>query len=344
MIAICQKERLKYIDALRGFAIFMVVYSHVVFHTFDMHTTLSEIISTIHMPLFFFISGTVINKWSISSYSEYIHIILNKVVSWLVVPIIIGGVYSWLILDKSFLYYVMDIMKYGYWFTISLFQIYVLFLTTVLIVNKSELYKKEIVLVLLVVVASLLWFSIYLFMDNDLYKFMVKTVCIRQTSLYLPFFCFGVYIQLKLNKILSINVSTIIGLIVCFVCCTILNLYYSDQLNIMFPIIPVKGILLLLIGFCGCLILYLLFRRFIDSNKWVNRFLIRLGTNTLSIYLIHYFLLHYFSCFKDTLIGDNSLLNFFVCFLLSLVMMTMCICIKYSIKRIGEIFHVQKLI
>ena len=57
--------RIQYIDALRGFAMFLVVFVHVeIFGFFNFtHTTfLGKLFSAIHMPTFFFISGLCIYK------------------------------------------------------------------------------------------------------------------------------------------------------------------------------------------------------------------------------------------------------------------------------------------
>ena len=53
--------RVQYIDAMRGFAIILVVLGHVLGQTFhlDGGGLLGKIIYSFHMPLFFYISGYV---------------------------------------------------------------------------------------------------------------------------------------------------------------------------------------------------------------------------------------------------------------------------------------------
>ena len=62
------KKRIAYIDAMRGFTMLLVVYSHIQVHGY--HTPIHEIDSfnllfvRVRMPLFFFISGWVLYKSS----------------------------------------------------------------------------------------------------------------------------------------------------------------------------------------------------------------------------------------------------------------------------------------
>lgn len=55
------KERIQYIDAMRGFAILLVVIAHLVQYNFEdaFHNDIFNTIYSFHMPLFFFISGCV---------------------------------------------------------------------------------------------------------------------------------------------------------------------------------------------------------------------------------------------------------------------------------------------
>lgn len=58
-------KRIKYIDALRGFTMILVVFAHIeAFSMFGMqHTTfLGSIFQSFRMPLFFFISGYIAFK------------------------------------------------------------------------------------------------------------------------------------------------------------------------------------------------------------------------------------------------------------------------------------------
>jgi peptidoglycan/LPS O-acetylase OafA/YrhL len=341
-----KKERILYVDALRGFAIFIVVYSHVVFHSFHLHTTLNEIISTIHMPIFFLISGYVVKKWNISSFQIYFRLIGQKFISLVVLPTIVGLIYTYAILDSNLFSYITDIMKFGYWFTISLFEMYTILLTIILFVNKStqNLYRKEISLGLLFLISICLWISMYAFANSDQYYALVKTICVRQTSLYLPFFCLGLFLQLKENQIEFMSKKlTVLLATICFIILSFVNLRYIDKLNIIFPSVPIGGLLVLLIGFTGSISIYLLFSR-LKNNKLKNTFigksLTLFGINTLTIYLLHYFLLYIFSPIEGILnIGNNVIVDFIVCIVYTVLIIVSCISIQYCVNKLRSIIY-----
>ena len=55
------KKRIGWIDALRGFTMILVVFSHVELFTFELDPPLfvNEVFISFRMPLFFFISGFI---------------------------------------------------------------------------------------------------------------------------------------------------------------------------------------------------------------------------------------------------------------------------------------------
>ena len=68
MAIIVKKERVKYIDALRGFTMLLVVLQHVVTFSFGIKaydTALTNILVSFRMPMFFFISGFIAYKSSV---------------------------------------------------------------------------------------------------------------------------------------------------------------------------------------------------------------------------------------------------------------------------------------
>ena len=64
-------SRISYIDALRGFAIILVVIGHLVQNNYSdaYHNSIFNVIYSIHMPLFFFISGCVTKRHIINTES-----------------------------------------------------------------------------------------------------------------------------------------------------------------------------------------------------------------------------------------------------------------------------------
>ena len=118
-----KKGRIQYIDALRGFAMLMVVFAHVEIYSFfgfKADTPLTKIISMIHMPLFFFISGLCVYKRK----RRYRLAKIKGDFLRLIIPALIVGLIYAEFRVNSFL---ADNMKAGYWFTISLFEMLLIY-------------------------------------------------------------------------------------------------------------------------------------------------------------------------------------------------------------------------
>lgn len=119
------KERIGYIDSLKGLAILLMVMGHVIAEQFyDWQYALNEtphctmivwrIIYSFHMPLLMFCSGLFIISRPISTITD-LRISLWKRMKSLVIPSIFAGGILWL--QRG---------NFGYWFLWSLFQFIVL--------------------------------------------------------------------------------------------------------------------------------------------------------------------------------------------------------------------------
>lgn len=122
------KQRLVYIDCLRGLAMLMVVYSHVL--SFSMGgLTPSPIgmwMRNVMLPLFFFISGFCIYKNSDVTrrltIKAFCHQIWSKTKT-ILIPTVVMFLLYMLYCHKDILHYATVYDKGGYWFTWVLFQI-----------------------------------------------------------------------------------------------------------------------------------------------------------------------------------------------------------------------------
>ena len=120
-------NRLGYIDAIRGFAMLLVVYGHVNFFSFKITPYIGEITEAIQMPLFFFISGYVAYKADSKYSAELVLVKLWDRFKMMIIPAIVMGLsYTYLVLGRTAYDFSFEIMKYGYWFTFSLFTMNVI--------------------------------------------------------------------------------------------------------------------------------------------------------------------------------------------------------------------------
>jgi len=124
-------KRIEYIDAIKGFAIFLVVFAHaiawnisdtsaIIHYDYGISPNLKvggflwQIIYSFHMPLFFFVAGYLfnINK---TSFSEVLFVVKKKSQR-LLIPWIMTG--SLMLLVRG---------HWGYWFLLSLYELNVIF-------------------------------------------------------------------------------------------------------------------------------------------------------------------------------------------------------------------------
>ena len=121
-----QVKRLDYIDALKGFAILLVVMGHVLACNYpDFREALAsnvqgmmlwKIIYSFHMPLFMFCSGFVFNKSRDFFSTRNTFTLIFKRFNGLIIPYISMGFISFLLIDRFFIY----------WYLYCLFVFYVI--------------------------------------------------------------------------------------------------------------------------------------------------------------------------------------------------------------------------
>lgn len=137
------KERLNYIDWLKGIAIIVVVMGHVT--GFDFMTLedssksfLNRFITSLQMPLFIFLSGLV------ATYKYESVIVICKKLTLkariLLTPIILVGIPYALWRGFTLIDFLVNPMKYGYWYLLTLFELYIL-LYLVFILSKFTKIK-----------------------------------------------------------------------------------------------------------------------------------------------------------------------------------------------------------
>lgn len=126
------KQRIKYFDLLKGVAIFLVVMGHsltMCVREID-SAVLFKLIGEIHMPLFFFISGYLTYKVAFK------HPNLTKRFKQLIIPfIVVSSLWVWYFphsglkspLTSTFYGLYTDGWKNGYWFTLCLFEIFLIY-------------------------------------------------------------------------------------------------------------------------------------------------------------------------------------------------------------------------
>lgn len=288
-----KNERVLYIDALRGLAMIMVVFVHVeIFSFFNFgHTTpLMNIFSSIHMPLFFFISGLCIYKPG----RRYSFCRVKKDFIRLIIPaVIIGLLYTCFRKEEDLIFFFSNSMKAGYWFTISLFEILLIYYTTRYFIPRND----KTLIVVLWVISGLLFLVKLPFKTITSLNVMGNYLCLHQTFSYFIFFVLGVTFAkykdkievLKYNKLFS-SLVLLLYVFGAFSLYGILPKYAG--VSVFWRVLDTLGETFL--GVLGVLLLFVFFNKkqdVINRQGVLSRILCVIGNSTLQIYLIHYFFL-----------------------------------------------------
>lgn len=271
-----KKERMEWVDSMRGFTMILVVYSHLIF--FGMGEGYSSFLNNwflkFRMPLFFFVSGFVAFKacWT----TDMVKNTFMKKVRGQFLPTIPFFVMWVLFNGASLADCVMQNEKFGYWFTFVMFEVFGIFLSLQLVLKKVWNGRRRILLwagvagLSMVLMAALKLFPIKIAGFFSLYL----------VFMYLPFFLLGYAARMHFDFFMKIMESRVamccvaaIGIGLAFV-----NLGYAEYL--------LKPVLIVMVMW-----LFYHFRGFWCSRTAAGRFFSWIGKSTLEIYFIHYFLI-----------------------------------------------------
>ena len=301
-------RRIEYIDALRGFAMILVVSPHILVfgcsHSLGDDFSLggnnflsfNSLFVLFHMPLFFFISGFLLYKknfeWNLRNIAS---LIVRKGKMLLIPTLFFLFIYTF-ITDASFIDCCCKSSKWGYWFTVALFEYFVIYAPYRYICNL--LGKKNGIDWILIIGSLMLYF-------------MVTPSCLRWLNIfdttvcgiigldnlkYFLFFAIGTLVNkhfCNIQMLLDKSLVSGVGILLFFGMCIYVlhDGYFSNALiTHLFLITSV----LITSGFLGLMIVFSFFRKYqsaFTSDTVIGKSLQYIGRRTLDIYLLHYFFL-----------------------------------------------------
>lgn len=326
-------SRITYVDAIRGLAMLFVVYGHVNYFSFRTIPFICKLTEAIQMPLFFFISGYVVYKdkanYSLLDVSKS----LWSKLCYLIVPTVIMGIlYSHFVLEKSIIDFVFEQMKYGYWFPVSLFTMFIIY-ELCKVVSKSN---TNALIMLLIVSAVVLWCSKYVLIDNATFIILNNTVSLWQTLTHFPFFVLGILLSVfrkhyesSLSKEGWFNTVILVSFALA---------YFMESTGLPEIKFPLGGIIELIIGSGGVLLILNLFIRYKQywGNSYIGQSLQKIGCHTLEIYLLHYFLLPDLTYATEYINTSSTIVGFAISITISLLIIVFSLLIG-SIIRLSPI-------
>lgn len=314
-------KRIGYIDAMRGFTMILVVYSHVCgFCLGDRQMALNDVLFLFRLPCFFFISGwlfagTVMGTVPrVSSEADYTGTVPNmKLGFWSIikkkfmVQIVPTLFFLFLLSPPPAFFHQFGAFKGGYWFTFALFYFFVIYMLMAWPFRHRQSTKSDVVMLLLTLVISMsaYWYDInyhrlQLSFGNSQFSifhfqffFDVLGLLSYVVWRYYLFFFLGTLARKYFPQFLKIadNGKLVACLAIIFL--AISQIPQSDIFLREYFKFSVGGIL-------GMTVIFALFRYLYTSpllSQYSSIFhhpssiLKFVGTRTLDIYLLHYFFL-----------------------------------------------------
>lgn len=274
-----EKAHIQYLDVLKGVIIFLVVVGHAFHFGFEYYrSTLFYILRNIDMPIFLFLSGLLGSSVLRFDTHSVVAYWLKKARQLLLPLCTLPFLYA-LFFDIEWKHLLLDRMHGGYWFTLSLFEMFVLLYlvrATNTLVNKGDKPWVEPILAILSLVFVLL-------IDEPWQKLHApswEALSWGKTNYLYYYFLFGYFVgkHKRIEELICTSQVQFIALAVFTAC-----IYREVTVHRVLDGIPAS--------FTGIMMAYATAKRLGNNSNALNKVCAYLGRESRSIYLTHYFLL-----------------------------------------------------
>lgn len=329
-----KKKRLRYIDAMRGLAILLVVFSHVTNAYVKMPITNESfagvyyMMTMFRMPLFFFVSGffafRAAERWTGSMVRRVMTKKFQAQIVGLGVFCFIYGacMKGW---DFRFIW-----TSNPYWFTISLFEMFCMYLAVALIVRKTGRVWPLWALLCIAIISP---FIFNYLTDGVKMPEWVVGLQTWHTLNYWPYFMLGIFARryesatwrIVDNQYFKALMITSFFLLVLFYGC---RHRYSPEWDLVMTAMRFSGLMTILLTFRT-------YRDWFDRDSAVSNTMSLVGSRTLDIYYLHYFFIPNLSFMKGWLsqgAGDNVLAMLTFGLLVSALVVALCMLISAILR------------
>ena len=333
------KQRIVYIDAMRGFTMILVVYSHVCNYCLgDKWMGWNDVFFLFRLPCFFFISG-----WLFGSYRGTVPSVIKHKFMVQIVPTVI---FLLLLAPPPLFFSKLGATKGGYWFTFALFEFFM-----ICIFFERYLKKYHGLLAILISIAAYCYDVYYArFEPSSLnYDFSLFTIHFSLSDIlgflgvitwrYYLFFYIGTLVKRHFDVFLKWTGKPVVVTIVVIGFVLMAMNPRSENVALEYLIFSVGGIL-------GMMMVFTAFRYFYTTTHLSPLTshlspLNYIGTRTLDIYLLHYFFLPRFLLVYAPHLSayDNRLLEFIIAFAIALVVVAICLLASYIIRLNSFLGH-----
>lgn len=330
------KERIQYIDAMRGFTMILVIYSHVCVFCFkEYFIAFNDVLFLLRMPCFFFISGWLFYKarcvWDVSTVRS---VVSNKFMVQIIPTFIFLALH-----ERTNFFQQLGAFKGGYWFTFALFVYFCIYIFSSIIFRRCR--RKDWWMLLTAVVISVVtfWYDINYHRiagNMGLWREALGFMGVVTWRFYL-FFYLGTLVKKYFCKFQQLTDKYVVMAIVVSLFVVIALSPRYDQLVSAYLRFAVSGI-------CGMVMVFTFFRKFaswFSNERGLGRGLQYVGTRTLDIYLLHFFFLPESMLLynRQLLVYNSKLLEVTVVMGEALLVLAACLVASYIIRLSPFLAH-----
>ena len=317
------KQRIEYIDAMRGFTMILVVYSHICSLCLgDMWMGWNDVFFLFRLPCFFFISGwlfeTMVRKpfWKVSRRKMMVQLVPTFIFLFLLAP------------PPEF-FYQLGALKGGYWFTFVLFEFFILYMLAIRLCRKWDFGVA-----LLIALGSYIYSRYYHVILSSAVGWQI--VAIKLLGFlsvvvwrFFLFFYIGAWVRRHFEVFIRWTDKPAVIILITAVFVYVVSTPLKDHL--IYEILKFY-----LGGITGMIMVFCFFRL---SDSWLqcihlSKPLQYVGTRTLDIYLLHYFFLpRFLMTYTGQLQGfDSRVIEFAVILCISLLVLGVTLLASYIIR------------
>lgn len=290
-------RRYHYIDSLRGFTMLLVVYSHVLVYMCHQPSAVNTVFILGRMPLFFFISGYF--AWSGGYDKATFHKRLRRRLTRQLYPTLLVMTIFALTLRRVYAdplrnldYAFHDQLKFGYWFTISLVEVFIVFAVTARIIHMRSIKRRSALKIMGVItfVSALPLLSGWTSTPPDIHTLWGEAVALAglgKTLGLAPYFFMGVMARMGGETFRTICSTRV------FLQTALTSTAVFGALTLSRWCGAFTGLVSLLSGMSALSLIFAIFsimrHRLVEGSPLADN-LAMIGRNTLPVYLFHYFI------------------------------------------------------
>ena len=317
------KERIEYIDAMRGFTMILVVYSHICSLCLgDMWMGWDDVFFLFRLPCFFFISGWLFETMARKPFWE---VARRK----MMVQLVPTFIFLFLLAPPPEFFHQLGALKGGYWFTFVLFEFFILYMLAVRLCRKWDFGVALLIALGTFVYAR--YYHVLLYSAVGWQIVAIKFLGFLSVVVwrYFLFFYIGAWVRRHFEAFVRWTDKPLVILAITIVFAFVASMPHKDHLIYEMLRFYVGGI-------SGMWMVFCFFRL---SALWLQRIhlskpLQYVGTRTLDIYLLHYFFLPRFLMPYAGLLQNcnNSAIEFVVILSIALLVLSVTLLASYVIR------------